>query len=250
MPTAVTDGLNFGNPQHAHVYWQFDGAVRGIADACEEFETPVISGNVSFYNESDLGEVLPTPLIGMLGIIESAKDAVPSFPSESCEMILVKVPIQVSGQAGLGASAFLSVVHWQETGYPEMPNYAGERSLHGFLVEAASGAIMKSAHNVAVGGIGVALAKIAIRSGLGGTFNIAPTPEELFAEIPGTVLIGTNDTNELQALAAKYGLIAQPVGKLAPVELLEFVGGVDRVSMPITDLRDPFFRQIQVLMRG
>ncbi|CAN1517613.1 PurL Phosphoribosylformylglycinamidine (FGAM) synthase, synthetase domain [Fimbriimonadaceae bacterium] len=250
MPTAVTDGLNFGNPQHPHVYWQFDGAVRGIADACEEFETPVISGNVSFYNESDLGEVLPTPLIGMLGILELAKDAVPSYPTEACELVLVQVPFSVSSQLGLGASAFLSTVHGLETGYPEMPNIAGERSLHGFLVEAAGGSIMASAHNVSVGGVGVALAKISIRSGLGGAFNLNPSASQLFAEVPGTVLIGTNDTNVLQALAAKYGLITTAIGKLAPVELLEFVGEVDRVAVPITDLRDPFFRQIQVLMRG
>jgi len=66
LPVAVTDGLNFGNPQKPHVYWQFKEAVRGLADAAEVMETPVISGNVSFYNESELGEVLPTPLVGIL----------------------------------------------------------------------------------------------------------------------------------------------------------------------------------------
>ena len=68
-PKAVTDGLNFGSPQDPHVYWQFNHAVKGIADAAEALGTPVISGNVSFYNESDLGEVPPTPIIGMLGIL-------------------------------------------------------------------------------------------------------------------------------------------------------------------------------------
>ena len=122
-PVAITDGLNFGNPQRPHVYWQFSEAVKGIAEASEVFGTPVISGNVSFYNECELGEVLPTPLIGMLGILDDAAKSVRMAPkSEETDVWLASVPGVEVKQGGLGVSEFLAEVHGIEDGCPEEPN--------------------------------------------------------------------------------------------------------------------------------
>ena len=214
MPTAVTDGLNFGSPQQPHVYWQFDRAVKGIADAAEALHTPVVSGNVSFYNESELGEVPPTPLIGMLGIMESPDFALPSAPTDPCHLVLIAVPEVESFQAGLGASLYLSVVHGQETGYPEMPNIAGERRLHQFLVDAARTRAVVSAHDLSDGGLAVALAEIALAGELGVEAKSDLTDSALFGEHPGHVIVGTQDVKSVHHLALTNELDFTDLGRV------------------------------------
>ncbi len=220
-PVAVTDGLNFGNPQLPHVYWQFDRAVKGIADAAEALETPVISGNVSFYNESDLGEVLPTPLIGMLGVLERAADALPAgFPARTGRIGLVEVPLDTLPHKGLGASEYLAEVHGIEDGLPVPPDLAGERRLQEFLVEAAARHLVVCAHDVSEGGTAVALAEMVMANGVGAQVEL-PTSKELrpdsafFGEFPGRVILGA-ESDDWIALAAKYGLNALEIGTFSP----------------------------------
>lgn len=217
MPTAVTDGLNFGSPQQPHVYWQFDRAVKGIADAAEALFTPVVSGNVSFYNESELGEVPPTPLIGMLGIMDSPDYALPSAPSDPCHLVLISVPEVESFQSGLGASLFLSVIHGHETGYPEMPNIPGERRLHRFLVESARNRTIVSAHDLSDGGLAVTLAEIALAGELGVEANVELTDAALFGEHPGVVVVGTHDLAGVHRFALANELDFRDLGQVADV---------------------------------
>jgi len=255
MPAAVTDGLNFGSPQQPHVYWQFDRAVKGIADAAEAIQTPVVSGNVSFYNESELGEVLPTPLIGMLGIMDSPQYAVSSAPSGPCDLILVKVPEVESAHAGLGASLFLSVVHHLETGYPEMPNIAGERQLHQFLVSAAKLGILTSAHDVSDGGLAVCLAEVALGAndghGLGISAKIEHTDSALFGEHPGYVVVGTQDVAAVHHLAQELGLESSNLGVVRAelgIELHNSIGKV--VNWTHEALRQAYEYSIPNAMRA
>lgn len=210
-PVAVTDGLNFGNPQLPHVYWQFKEAVQGIADAAETLGTPVVSGNVSFYNQSDLGEVLPTPLIGMLGILEDGSARVGIAPDESCDLWLVSVPLSEDKHRGLGASAFLYELHGLETGYPAAPDLAGEKRLAEFLVTGVSSKAILSAHDCSEGGLAVALAEIMLASP---HFSVnAELPEsEWFSEFPGRALVGSHAGIGIESLAQSYGLNARCIG--------------------------------------
>lgn len=212
-PVAVTDGLNFGNPTYPHVFWQFSEAVRGIAEAAEGMGTPVISGNVSFYNESDLGEVPPTPVIGMLGILDDASKAIGQAPSEPCELFLLSIP-GVDGD-GLGASALLADVLGRETGWPIEPDVAGEKRLCEALVEGAASSTVLSAHDVSDGGLAVAAAEVALVSEMRVELTIEPTAHNLFGEIPGWVLVGSADAASLDSLAEKRGLTVRRIGKLA-----------------------------------
>lgn len=212
MPKALTDGLNFGNPQHGRVYWQFDRAVKGIADAAEALGTPVISGNVSFYNESDLGEVPPTPLIGAVGVLDDASKRLALAPKTPANLVLLSIPGVDVEYEGLGASAWLAAVHDREDGYPVMPNLAGERVLHAFLAEAAATGAILSAHDVSEGGVAVALAEIALASGL----RVMATSDRPFAEIPGDVVVATNDPEGTIRAAKAQGLTASAAGKIEP----------------------------------
>jgi phosphoribosylformylglycinamidine synthase len=212
-PVAVTDGLNFGNPTYPHVYWQFDQAVKGIADAADAMETPVISGNVSFYNESELGEVPPTPIIGMLGVLEDANTRLPSAPIEECDIVLLKAKTEWSNHRGLGASMYLRACESREDGYPEAPDLRLEKALCRLLVDLSHHNEVLSAHDVSDGGMAVALAEMADSHRI-----IVHLPSEgqieatLFGEFPGYVFVGTTHTNSVIERAAAAGIWAQKVG--------------------------------------
>lgn len=198
MPRAITDGLNFGNPQDPHVYWQFKEAVQGIADAAEAMGTPVISGNVSFYNESELGEVPPTPLIGMLGVHEHADKAIGIVgDSGKVNIGLLSIPLRSVPFEGLGASAYLAYVQGKETGLPVPPDLEKELALCGLLAEAAEKGWITGAHDTSDGGLLVAATEIALalNKGLqvtltGSDFNYSARADaRLFGELPGRVLV-------------------------------------------------------------
>lgn len=197
-PAGVTDGLNFGNPEDPHVYWQFERAVKGIADAAEALGTPVVSGNVSFYNESQRGEVLPTPLIGMLGILNSASDAVGSqLPEGKGKLVLVHYDCDAGPQKGLGASAYLAAVHGVENGVPVPADMPKEKELCEFLAKSAEAGAVQAMHDVSDGGIALALAEMAIANRVGVTVDLPKAfnagidrrDAALFGELPGKVIL-------------------------------------------------------------
>lgn len=221
-PTAVTDGLNFGSPEDPHVFWQFHQAVKGIADAAEAMGTPVISGNVSFYNESELGEVPPTPLIGMLGILPDASKRTGLAPAcEKGELYLVET--LTNPGRGLGASAYLAEVHGIEDGLPIAPNLQGESQLCDFLVEGIRQGIIQSAHDTSEGGLAVALAEIVIGGRIEVNVKLEPNGQRdddtLFGEVPGRVVIAAKsaeDGERLGAMAAEQHLQFRRIGSFSP----------------------------------
>jgi phosphoribosylformylglycinamidine synthase len=221
-PVAVTDGLNFGNPQQPHVYWQFEQAVKGIADTADAMGTPVISGNVSFYNESDLGEVLPTPLIGMLGVMDDASRRIGLAPSRPVSLFLLSTPGTGNDQQGLGASTFLAAIHGVEDGYPEAPSVSEERALCEALASGAHSGIILSAHDVSDGGLAVAAAEIALAGKLGVSIEVPKSPARhrvegvLFGEAPGRVIVGSDRAEDLRGLAEQFGLGLLPIGTCGP----------------------------------
>jgi len=227
MPRAITDCLNFGNPQKPHVFFQFQKCVEGIAQASEYFDTPVISGNVSFYNESELGEVLPTPTIGMLGVLDRVEDRVGAgFPQAGLKVLLISdgrlTEKDEAMEHGLGASEYLSVVHGQERGAPASLSLKAERALQRFLVEAARRRLIASAHDLSDGGFAVALAECAIIGQIGANVELMPEAfawtnridAELFGERHTRVLVSAepDKTDTLQALAESHGLACLPIG--------------------------------------
>ena len=222
LPTAVTDGLNFGSPQDPHVFWQFREAVKGIADAAVAMGTPVISGNVSFYNESELGEVLPTPVIGMLGILPDASKRVGIAPKgDAGNLFLIHADSKAASDLGLGASAYLAVVHGIEDGLPVPPDLASEKALCELLVEAVEQGLITGAHDASEGGLAVALAEIALakRCSINVDLGDLTAREDgiLFGEIPGRVIVSCEeDGDALKALAARNGLRIYQIGQFKP----------------------------------
>lgn len=249
-PKAATDGLNFGNPTMPHVYWQFERAVRGVADAAEALATPVVSGNVSFYNQSDLGEVLPTPLIGILGVLDRVEDRLASAPSGEAELFVISIPDLVIEHEGLGASLYASVLG-VEDGYPVMPDLAGELRLINALVDGASNKVLVSAHDSSEGGLAVSLAEIAIQSRLLVDVDLTSfgeNPASSFGEIPGRVVVSTNSSDALNDLANRFQLALTPVGKVKPGSGLKLKVGNESVDWTLETLEDAFEGSIPSIM--
>lgn len=157
-PVAITNCLNFGNPYKPDVYYQFEQAVQGIARACTELETPVTGGNVSFYNESPNRTVYPTPVIGMLGIIEDTSKAARAAFKNDGDVIAVIGP-EINE---MGGSEYLSAIHEVVAGKIPPVDYKYEKALYEFLQEAIMSESLNSVHDISEGGLAVALAESCI----------------------------------------------------------------------------------------
>src|SRR6266508_4618128 len=157
-PLGITDCLNFGSPERPAVFHQFKEACRGIADACRALGTPVTGGNVSFYNESPTGAVDPTPVVGMVGLLARADRAVPSHARASGDAVFVLGETR----AELGGSAYWEVCHDFTGGQPPRVDLEVEKRLIELLVTGAERGLFRSAHDCSHGGLGVALAEVAM----------------------------------------------------------------------------------------
>src|SRR5207248_86920 len=154
-PLAVTDNLNFGNPYKAENFWQLREAVEGIAEACRAFDTPVVGGNVSLYNESPAGVVDPTPTVAMVGLIEKEADITTQFFKAAGDVIIL------IGELGdeLGGSRFLKVCHGQKAGRPPRLDLERELAVQNAVRELIREGVVRSAHDCSEGGLAVALAE-------------------------------------------------------------------------------------------
>src|SRR6266705_3312304 len=157
-PLGVTDCLNFGSPERPAVFHQFTQACRGIADACRALDTPVTGGNVSFYNENPAGAVDPTPVVGMVGLLARADRAVPSHARARGDVVFVLGETR----AELGASQLWDALYGFVGGGPPRVDLAAERRLVDYLGTAAERGLLRSAHDCSQGGLGVALAEVAM----------------------------------------------------------------------------------------
>ena len=212
-PLAVTDCLNFASPEKPEGFWQFERAVAGLADACEAFGTPVISGNVSFYNETPEQAIYPTPTVGMVGLLPNAgKRVTMGFKNEGDVIYLVG-----DGKPTLGGSEYLSVVHGLEVGAPPALDIDAEKKLQAFLREAISEGLLQSAHDVSDGGLAVCLAECCIAGDIGAYVHVGQplrTDLLLFGEQTATTIVSVSPSQAdmMTALASTHGISVERVG--------------------------------------
>ncbi len=226
-PLAITNCLNFGNPERPEVMWQFAESVRGMADACRALETPVTGGNVSFYNESGDSAIWPTPTIGMLGLIADYRLAVRHGFTDGMLVYLLGETF-----AELGGSEFAETTLGVVAGRPPALDLDRERALHRFLIEAARADLLGSAHDCGDGGLGVALAESAIAGRTGFAVSLPgdlPPHVALFSESASraVVTVSPDRSFELEDLAA---------GMRVPFSQLGETGGPRAVFDRIADV--------------
>ena len=157
-PIGLTDCLNFGNPERPDIMWQFVLAIEGMRDACEHFKVPIVSGNVSFYNETNGLSIYPTPMLGMVGLIEKADRAMTQWFREEGDVII----LLGKTRDDLGGSEYLKVLHHREQGSPPYLSLDTEKNLHDFILKVIHEGLVQSAHDCSDGGLAVALAECCV----------------------------------------------------------------------------------------
>ena len=213
-PLAITNCMNFGNPERPEVMWQFAESIRGMREACEALATPVTGGNVSFYNETGPSAIWPTPVIGMLGLLEDHRLRIPSgFPRAGLAIYLLGETF-----AELGGTEFAEAVLGVVAGRPPALDLGRERALHDLLYEAARADVLASAHDCADGGLAVALAEAAIGHGHGFAVTVGsdlPPHVELFSESASRAVVGVAAEHEeqLRELGAAHGVPLARLGE-------------------------------------
>ena len=257
LPVAVTDCLNFGNPEKGEIYWQFEQAVEGMAEACEALQTPVVSGNVSFYNESFGNAIYPTPVVGMLGVFDDVSVHTDIAFKHEGDAILLVGPAQAAFMDG---SEYQKVHFGRVEGRIPEVDLELESKLQAALREAIRRRLVQSAHDLSEGGLAVALAESAIASGaVGGSACADPegkAPRFLGADIrlpaaarPDLTLFGEGPTRvlltvaaaDVQALLAVLGdLPVANVGRVTADRLAIMVNGTGTLQLPVHQLHEAY----------
>ncbi|WP_051014718.1 phosphoribosylformylglycinamidine synthase subunit PurL [Teichococcus cervicalis] len=243
LPLAITDNMNFGNPEKPEIMGQFAAAVRGMASACTALDFPVVSGNVSLYNETEGKGILPTPAIGAVGVIEDAAKAVGYGLREGQDLVLLG---ETAGW--LGQSLWLREIAGREEGAPPPVDLAAERRNGDFVRARIQDGTVLACHDVADGGLLVALAEMAMEGGVGATLDPAPAglPAHAFwyGEDQGRYVVAVRDGAALIEAARAAGVPAMKLGRSGGGDLV--VQGA--VTISVADLRAAHERFLPELM--
>ena len=248
VPLAVTDNLNFGNPYKPENFWQLREAVEGLAEACCAFETPVIGGNVSLYNESPAGVVDPTPTVAMVGLIEREEWITTQFFKAAGDVVILL------GDFGheMGGSHYLRVVHGLKAGLPPRLDFERELAVQNALRDLIRVGQVRSAHDCSEGGLAVALAESCFNpaGSLGAQIDLAAAGRErldqiLFNETQSRIVISTVPENAEKVLhfLQSRNLPAHRLGTVGGDALAVTVAG-ETLAWPLAQIHDDWFNAI------
>ena len=229
-PIAITNCLNFGNPQDPEIYWQFKEAVTGIGEACRSFNTPVTGGNVSFYNETAESAVYPTPVIGMVGLLDDIKHNTTMEFKDSGDFIITLGALNGS----LGGSEYLNTIHGKVQGPISHLNLELEMGVQELCLEAIRKGIIKSAHDLSDGGLAVNISESLISSkpGLGAKLDLdrkLRNDELLFGECQSVIIVTIEESvlHELILLSTKLDVHTQTIGRVTDTNTLAINNLID-----------------------
>ena len=233
-PLAATNCLNFGNPEHPEVMWQFSEVVDGMTEACNAFGTPITGGNVSFYNETFDRDIYPTPVVGIVGIVDNLAHVTSSdLKDEGDSIVLIETPTRLIGRVDLNE----------------------ERALQSFVSDAIHAGLVKSAHDISDGGIAVALAEMCYstlnRPAIGAA---AKSPQymdackDLFGEYSSRILLTTTHASDLVRRAERSALRCTEIGRVGGNRLILHHGGRQVVDVAIEELESVWRRTLPKLL--
>jgi len=258
-PVGATNCLNFGNPEKPHIMWQFSQTIDGLTKACEELEIPITGGNVSFYNET-LGEgIYPTPVLGVVGILENVhKAAKMHFSSPGHTVVLLHTADTgdiTDAESEFGSSEYAKEILGTVWGYPPELDLEQETALQKATIEAIRQGLVESVHDCSDGGIAVALAEKAFPMGVGAQVNLTSDglfdEYALFGEDASRILLSCDRSRvaRIKEVCGKHGIAADVIGETIPGRLEISLGGRSVVSAGISDLNEPYESALQSALR-
>lgn len=233
QPLAITDNMNFGNPEKPEIMGQFVGAIEGIREACTVLEIPVVSGNVSLYNETNGEAIQPTPAIGAVGLLSDYTKSVDiSFPGEG-EMVY----LLGDSKGHLGQSLYLREVEGREEGEPPSVDLTAERFVGDFVRRQIQNGVITACHDISDGGLLVAVSEMALTNGIGIVFtpldNSLPAHAWAFGEEQGRFLVTTRDSERFLLAVMTAGLSLESIGQTGG-DIIEIAGE----SISLFELRE------------
>jgi phosphoribosylformylglycinamidine synthase len=257
-PIGATDNLNFGNPERPEIMWQLAEAVRGIGEACRALDIPITGGNVSLYNETEGEAIYPTPVLGVLGLLEDAsRTTTRPFKRGGASVVLVG-----DNRGELGGSEYLAQVHGVIAGEPPALDLRRERALQQLLVAVIRDGLVDSAHDCAEGGLAVALAECCFDSGgIGVSADVSAVTDvadalridaTLFGESASRVVLSTDDDRlgRLLAAAVKAGVPAKEIGRTGGDRIRLSVDGSTDIDVTVADAEEAWATAIETKMAG
>ena len=262
QPIGVTDCLNFGNPERPDVMWQLTMAIEGIADACRAFGIPVVSGNVSLYNETNGLSIYPTPIIGMVGLVEPADHVTTQWFQHAGDRIILL------GETAddLGGTEYLKVVHHREQGAPPWLNLETEKVLQHCVLRLITEGFVQSAHDCSEGGLAVAVAEccfgpqVVEGKSVGATIQLDANrlrlDAVLFGESPSRVVLSVlpEHAERTLAIAGEYGVPAEDVGSVGGDDLVIQIrrhadgqsgGAEDAIHVPVATAYESWSQSLE-----
>ena len=237
QPLAITDCLNFGNPENPEVMWQFAKSCEGIKEACSELTTPVVSGNVSLYNETNGESVFPTPAIAMVGVNQSEDNILPSFFQKDKNIVLLIG--ETTGQ--FGGSLYIKELFNETVGSLADIDYTKELRLWQFIIESNRDNLLLSAKDVNVGGIAIAVSKMSALSNLGVNISIElENSKDIFDESQHRALIEVSEDNleDVAKRAMDLGLTIQKIGQIGGDEVI-----INDINISLKNLKETYFNK-------
>lgn len=212
-PKAVTDCLNFGAPENRASYWQLEQAIEGLSEACRFFETPVISGNVSLYNEKEGKSIDPTPIVGMVGVVGDYRQVCTLAFKKENDLIF----ILGESEEELGGSEYLEVVHKLKCGVPPVLDFEKEKKIQNFCRVMIEGGFLASAHDCSLGGLALTLAESCLANGLGAEVELKSDLRSdcfLFGETQSRIVVSISPTHyeKFREAALGEGILFQYIG--------------------------------------
>jgi len=258
-PVGATNCLNFGNPEKPNIMWQFSQVVDGITKACEALDVPITGGNVSFYNET-LGEgIYPTPVLGIVGILEDVHKAVtPDFKSAGRTVLLLRASEpgdRTDAESEFGSSEYAKEILGSVWGFPPSLELEREAALQKAVIEMILAGLVDSAHDCSEGGIATTLAEVAFPKNIGARVNLPsqelPAEFVLFGEDASRILVSCDPAQVLaiKQIGAKHGVAVEVVGETIPEQLEIKVDGRVAVSSKISALRDAYENALETALK-
>jgi phosphoribosylformylglycinamidine synthase len=258
-PIGATNCLNFGNPEKPHIMWQFSQTIDGITKACEELDTPITGGNVSFYNET-LGEgIYPTPVIGVVGLLEDVrKTAKMQFAQAGRKIVLLRANEAgdaVDAELEFGSSEYAKEILGALWGYPPELDIEKEATLQRALVAIIRAGLVESAHDCSDGGLAVALVESALPGGIGLSVRFPGQQLALefllFGEDASRVVLSCDPIHlpRIKQVAEEYGVFADVLGETGSDRVEISVDGQSVISASIAELRDAYEGALERALR-
>ena len=239
LPVALTDCLNFGSPEKPEAYYQLAACIEGMSEACEALETPVVSGNVSLYNETEREAIYPTPSVGMVGVFEDVgRRATPRIKRERDVVVLVG-----DFRPALDGSDYLEIVHGRVAGAPPVPDLRSEKAVADAVQRAISAGVVDTAHDLSGGGLAVALAEMSLGEGIGVEAQLLPGGRRdvaLFGESGGCILLAVPEERLGELEEHLEGVHCSRIGRTGGERLS--IGGL--VDLGLDELREAYERDL------